>query len=395
MSRRNNHSNKLRINCTKGNVALTFLKKGNTQMSMKLNAGEIVRQDVFLIDPANIVVVEEKNTRWQPHDDAEIAALAKSFEQEGQLQPVVVRRIADNRVQLVAGYRRYHAAQQFNLLHPDQPMKLKCVVSMMNDEEALRRSIVENRERAQTTAMDDAHNQRRLREECGWTDVRIAEFYKVSPPYVGTLKKLLLLPTDIQMRVHHREISVQAALALTDLSPEDQKAVLAPETPASVTVPEATDTGATPVPVVPAVTSAEIIKRTREKKIQHGKKQARTLKEVKDFLEGLPAEVPNVKAFAETFLKFISGAYTDQTMERKLKAFVVGVPEPETPAGLEATLVPEVPSVVETPVDLATGTLTAFPEVIQFPIETEVAVPEIVPFPVETVETPFPVVEAA
>ena len=342
-------------------------------MAMKLNAGEIVRQDVYLIDPENIVVVEAQNTRWQPHDDAEIASLARSFEQDGQLQPVVVRRIADNRVQLVAGYRRYHAAQQYNQLHPDSPMKLKCVVSMMNDEEALRRSIVENRERAQTTAMDDAHNQRRLREECGWTDTKIAEFYKVSPPYVGTLKKLLLLPTNVQLMVHSRQISVQAAIAMTDLTAEEQKAVIAPEPPTPATEAQAPTTTSAPAPV----TSAEIIKRTREKKIQNGKKQARSLKELRDFLEGFtgPAESTNLKAFAETFLKFIQGTYTDSTMEKKLKGFLVAMPEPEI-GGLEATVVPEVPSVLTTPLE-AGEVMEAVPETVSFPVETDVA-----PFPV-------------
>ena len=345
-------------------------------MSMKLNAGEIVRQDVFLIDPENIVVVEAQNTRWQPHDDAEVAGLARSFEQDGQLQPVVVRRIADNRVQLVAGYRRFHAAQHYNHLHPDSPMKLKCVVSMMNDEEALRRSI---RERAETTAMDDAYNQRRLREECGWTDTKIAEFYKISPPYVGTLKKLLLLPTNIQLMVHTRQISVQAAVAMTDLTPEEQKAVIAPETPATATDPgtPTPESAAAPAPV----TSAVIIKRTREKKIQQGGKQARTLKELRDFLEGFtgPAESPPIKAFAETFLKFIQGTYTDATMEKKLKGFLVAMPEPEI-AGLEATVVPEVPSVFTTPLEAG---------------EVTEAVPETMSFPVETVETTNTLAEAA
>ena len=370
-------------------------------MSMKLNAGDIVRQDVFLIAPENLVVVESQNTRWQPHDDAEIAALARSFEQDGQLQPVVVRRIADNRVQLVAGYRRFHAAQQYNQLHPDSPMKLKCVVSMMNEEEALRRSIVENRERAQTTAMDDAHNQRRLREECGWTDTKISEFYKVSPPYVGTLKKLLLLPTNIQMMVHTRQISVQAAVAMTDLSPEEQKAVLAPETPAPTTTSEvpAPATASAPAPV----TSAEIIKRTREKKIQQGGKQARTLKELRGFLEGFtgPAESSNLKAFAETFLKFIQGHYADATMERKLKGFLVANPEPEI-AGLEATMVPEVPSMFLTPLSEIAGLeatiVPEVPAVLVPPLEagefTE-AVPEAMSFPVETTETPITLPEAA
>ena len=170
----------------------------------------------------------------------------------------------------------------------------------------------------------------------------------------------------------------------------------ASETPATVTVPEATgpDTVVSSPPIVPSVTNAQIIKRTREKKIQQGGKQARSLKELKDFLGGFTDEASSLKAFAETFIKFIQGAYTDTTMERKLKGFIVSVPEPEI-AGLEATLVPEVPSVVETPVETTEATVTAILETEPLPVETEATVPEIVPFPVETVETPFPVVEAA
>ena len=227
--------------------------------------------------------------------------------------------------------------------------------------------------------MDDAHNQRRLREECGWTDTKIAEFYKISPPYVGTLKKLLLLPTNIQLMVHTRQISVQAAVAMTDLTPEEQKAVIAPETATTATDPgtPTPESAAAPAPV----TSAVIIKRTREKKIQQGGKQARTLKELRDFLEGFtgPAESPPIKAFAETFLKFIQGTYTDATMEKKLKGFLVAMPEPEI-AGLEATVVPEVPSVFTTPLEAG---------------EVTEAVPETMSFPVETVETTNTLAEAA
>jgi ParB-like chromosome segregation protein Spo0J len=59
-------------------------------------------------------------------------------------------------------------------------MKLKAKVVIVNDEEAFRRDVVENRERAETSPVDDAHNQRRLREDFGWTG-RIAEFNHVTP----------------------------------------------------------------------------------------------------------------------------------------------------------------------------------------------------------------------
>src|SRR5271165_1247268 len=196
-------------------------------MSMKLNAGDVGRTDEFLIDPQEILLDDALNGRWQPHDDQAIEQMVKSFEDEGQLQAVQVRRVHDNKVQLVLGYRRYNAAKLYNERHPDQPMKLKCKVVIVNDEEAFRRNIVENRERAECSPVDDAHNQRRLREGFGWTDTKIAEFYHVSPPYVGVLKKMLTLPNDVQKLVHERQLSVQAATGLADLPAEEQKQILA------------------------------------------------------------------------------------------------------------------------------------------------------------------------
>src|SRR5271165_6760919 len=183
-------------------------------MSMKLNAGDVGRTDEFLIDPQEILVDDALNGRWQPHADDAIEQMAKSFESEGQLQAIQVRRVHDNKVQLVLGYRRYNAARLYNERHADNPMQLKCKVVIVNDEEAFRRNIVENHERAETSPVDDAHNQRRLREGFGWTDTKIAEFYHVTPPYVGVLKKLLTLPNDVQTLVHARKLSVQAATGL-------------------------------------------------------------------------------------------------------------------------------------------------------------------------------------
>ena len=107
-------------------------------MAARINAGDVGRGDVFFIDPQAIIVDEKLNGRWTPHDGEAVEDMAKSFEAEGQLQPVQVRKVADNRVQLVLGYRRHRASLLYNQRHPDSPMKLKCVVVTVNDEEAYR-----------------------------------------------------------------------------------------------------------------------------------------------------------------------------------------------------------------------------------------------------------------
>jgi ParB/RepB/Spo0J family partition protein len=268
-------------------------------MSIKLNAGDVVRQDEFLIDPQEILADEALNGRWQPHDEQAIENMVKSFEDEGQLQAVQVRRVHDNKVQLVLGYRRYHASRLHNERHPDRPMKLKAKVVIVNDEEAFRRNVVENRERAECSPVDDAHNQRRLREGFGWTDTRIAEFYHVTSSYVGVLKKLLGLPGDVQGLVHARRLSVQAATGLADLPAEEQRQIL----------------------VAGEVTSQNVVKRVRDKKIDKGQGQSRSLAEVRAFLESLtgPAEATPLREFAEDLLRFIRGKIKDEAMARRLR----------------------------------------------------------------------------
>ena len=300
-------------------------------MSMKLNAGDVVRQDEFLIDPKEILVDDALNGRWQPHDQQAVEQMVKSFEDEGQLQAVQVRRIHDNKVQLVLGYRRYNAARLYNERHPDSPMKLKCKVVIVNDEEAFRRNIVENRERAECSPVDDAHNQRRLREGFGWTDAKIADFYHVTPPYVGVLKKLLALPSDVQNLVHERRLSVQAATGLADLPAQEQKEVLATSQ-------------------AEGLTSQNVVKQVRDKKIDKGKGQSRSLAEVREFFEGLtgPGEPTPLREFAEDFLKFVQGKIKDETMDKRLRKLLaqgeahepqnepVSLPEPEKTVTLPA-----------------------------------------------------------
>ena len=321
-------------------------------MAMKINAGEVGRADYFFIDPDQIVVDEKLNGRWTPHDQESIASMAKSFEEDGgQLQPVQVRRIADNRVQLVLGYRRYNAALLYNKQHPDNPMKLKAIVVQINDEEALRRNIIENRERKETTPVDDAYSQRRLREDYGWNDTKIAEFYRMSPPYVGILKKLLTLPTKVQRLVHGKELSVQAATSLADLPPDEQAQVLAGLMPGATEQPTAQENTVAEQPPTPSIgaeqpapvpqveakqetLSQAVTRKVRESKVAKGGKQARSLKEVRAFFEELtgPAEKPGVKRLAELLLKFIQGHMVDRTMRQKVDALF---PEAEESAPAE------------------------------------------------------------
>lgn len=280
-------------------------------MAAKINAGDVGRSDLYFITPTEIQVDESVNGRWQPHDDASVAELVSSYETVGQLQPVQIRKVADNKVSLVMGYRRWKAAVKFNELHPDKPMKLKCVLSALNAEEALIRNIAENRERKETTCVDDAYNMRRLREEYGWADARIAEFYKVTAPYVSQLKKLLTLSLEIQRKVHSKALSLQAALALADLTETEQAEALK----------EAEAEGGT--------TTKAVVAKVRKKKVSKGQKQSRSLSEVREYFESLTGPAEPCKPLAELVLAFIGGGITDEDMTKGLNGFFKAEPVAE------------------------------------------------------------------
>jgi ParB/RepB/Spo0J family partition protein len=344
-------------------------------MAMALNAGEIGRADLFFIDPDKIVL--GKNGRWDDHDEESIKVLADSYEMDGgQLEPVEVRRVEDKKVMLTMGFRRHAAALEYNRRHPDNPMKLKCVVVMTDDKDAFLRNITENRERKATSVVDDAFNQKRMREEFGMADAQIAARYRMDQSQVSKLKKLPVLREHILKLVHKGFISFDNAVDLADLSTAEQDEVIAKlgdldtlfksVAPVGLTLPGMNgvanqqtvvarpvgpaEAGPTPPVEQHVVTpknrkgtntgkkkaakgAARATKRKanktvtaaiRKKKAAKGKKKGRSIGEVKEFLEGLtgPAEFPPVRSLAEIFLKFIDGRLDETAMQEGLELFV-------------------------------------------------------------------------
>jgi ParB/RepB/Spo0J family partition protein len=272
-------------------------------MATKIDAVGVDRRDIFHVPPSEIMMDVVANGRAYPHDDEGIMKLVKSFKEDGQIQPVLVRKVEGHKLQLVLGYRRYAASIKYNETYPEEPMKLKCLVTTMSPEEAFRRNIVENRERKETTPVDDAMNMGRLREDHGWTDTKIAEFYEVTPAYVCQLKKLLGLREHIRKLVHTKKLSLQSAFQMADLNEKEQDEILT----------EASAEGDT--------STKSVTKKVRGKKQKKGQGTARTLSEVREFFEGLlgPAEPVPVRALAELMALFIAGKNSDKEMQESVE----------------------------------------------------------------------------
>ncbi len=148
----------------------------------------------------------------QPRRDFEpeaLQGLADSLRQKGIIQPLIVREIAGgDRFEIVAGERRWRAAQ-IAQLH-----ELPVIVREFSDSEVLEIAIIENIQRADLNAIEEALAYRQLMDRYGHTQEKIAEALSRSRSHIANLLRLLSLPDDVQDLVKSRKMSSGHARAL-------------------------------------------------------------------------------------------------------------------------------------------------------------------------------------
>ena len=140
-------------------------------------------------------------------DDAALDELAASIASRGLIQPIVVRPYG-NQFQIVAGERRWRAAQRARL------HEVPVVVRSFNDAETLEIALVENIQRQDLNAIEEAQAYQRLAGEYGHTQDALAKIVHKSRSHVANLLRLLELPEPVQARVVDGSLSMGHARAL-------------------------------------------------------------------------------------------------------------------------------------------------------------------------------------
>lgn len=139
----------------------------------------------------------------------ELESLADSIRQKGVIQPLIVRRKPGRDVyEIVAGERRWRAAQLAQL------HEVPVVVRELNDTEVLEVAIIENIQRADLNAIEEALGFRQLMTRFGHTQEKLAEALSKSRSHVANLMRLLSLPTEVQDMVRDGSLSAGHARAL-------------------------------------------------------------------------------------------------------------------------------------------------------------------------------------
>ena len=162
--------------------------------------------------------------RYQPRREFEQSALdelAASIKAQGVMQPVVVRPKPQGGYELIAGERRWRAAQQAGL------EVIPAVIKEVSDEQASAMALIENIQREDLNPLEEAQALERLREEFGLTQQQVADAVGKSRSAVTNLLRLLNLSAGVRNLLSAGDIEMGHARALLPLGAMDQERVAA------------------------------------------------------------------------------------------------------------------------------------------------------------------------
>ena len=173
--------------------------------------------------PMEIPISRIRGNPYQPRQSVEqkaLESLAASIAIHGVLQPVLVTEVLDG-YQLVAGERRVRAAQMAGL------DRVPAIVRQMAERDQLAVAIVENVQRADLNAMEEAHAYRQLADEFGLTQDDIATRVGRARSTVANTLRLLDLEPSVQQALANGDIAEGHARALAGASPAGQRQLIA------------------------------------------------------------------------------------------------------------------------------------------------------------------------
>ena len=157
--------------------------------------------------------------KYQPRKDMSPEALeelASSIRSQGVIQPIVVRSVSTDKYEIIAGERRWRAAQLAQL------DVVPCLIKDVPDEAAVAIALIENIQREDLNAMEEAQALDRLMNEFELTHQEVAEAVGKSRTTITNLLRLNNLNDDVKLLVEHGDIEMGHARALLALEGESQ-----------------------------------------------------------------------------------------------------------------------------------------------------------------------------
>jgi len=163
---------------------------------------------------AMILIDDIEANPFQPRTDfdrAELADLAMSIQHQGIIQPVTLRKLGNDRFQLIAGERRLKAARVAGLT------EIPAYIRVANDEQMLEMALVENIQRTDLNPIEVGISFQRLMEECQIKQEELSQRVGKDRSTISNYVRLLKLPAEIQIAIREKKISMGHARALIAL----------------------------------------------------------------------------------------------------------------------------------------------------------------------------------
>ncbi|EOP77195.1 nucleoid occlusion protein [Bacillus cereus VDM006] len=172
-----------------------------------------VHEEIQEIPIANIIP-----NRYQPRtvfDDARIDELALTIRTHGLIQPIVIRKYEEDKYEIIAGERRFRAATKLGW------EKVPAIIKNLNDTETASVALIENLQREELTAIEEAVAYQKLIELHNLTQEALAQRLGKGQSTIANKLRLLKLPEEIKRALLEKSITERHARALIPLKNEE------------------------------------------------------------------------------------------------------------------------------------------------------------------------------
>ncbi|MFC4558479.1 nucleoid occlusion protein [Virgibacillus kekensis] len=189
-------------------------EKSSTEPDMETyDKDEVIQLSIDQIEP----------NRFQPRsvfNEGKIKELAQTIHTHGMIQPIVVRKLEDDKYELIAGERRWRAVQSLEW------EKIPAIIRSMSDTETASVALIENLQREELSVIEEANAYARLIELHSLTQEALAQRLGRNQSTIANKLRLLKLPEEVRQALMDKKITERHARALIKLSDAEKQIAL-------------------------------------------------------------------------------------------------------------------------------------------------------------------------
>lgn len=212
----------------------------------------------------DLPLAEIHPNRYQPRrtfSDDSIQQLAQTLQEEGLLQPIIVREDQSG-YEIIAGERRFRAAKSLGW------EKIPAIVNNLDDQQAASLALIENLQRENLNPIDEAQAYEQLMQLNDLTQTQLAQDIGKSQSYVANKLRLLKLAEPVQEHLAKGELSARHGRAILGLSEEDQVKLAEEVVKQELSVKETEERAAKLANPKPAVKKKAVVRYGRDMQLQ-------------------------------------------------------------------------------------------------------------------------------